>query len=582
MNLHRPEPVGSPSLCTLSRLLVAMLGAASLAAPAQAQTPPDAGSLLRQQPRPPATEPSRAQPPAPSATPDLQPEGGPRVFINAFRIRGAVRFSEAELQAQLRDLAGKELSFRQLEGAAATLSRYYAQRGYVARVFAPPQEIQDGVLTLQVIEGRRGGVRVNTADARIDGARVAGFIDHRLARGETFDLHRLGEALNVLNEQPGLAVRSALAPGQAETEVDINVTATAKPWLAGQVNASNQGSTSTGEAQLSGILALNNVTGHLDALALTTNLAEGSAFGRLDYGIAVGNSGLRVGVNASQMHYRVVQAALAALESHGDASTAGLVASLPLARRQGLSLGVLATVDAKHLVDHTVAGETSRRHVNVAVLALEGQLEGAERGLPAPGVLQFSLGLTSGDSDQANAGALAADAAARQVQGRFNKLSYSLAYLQPLGVAWRVNAALRGQAADKNLDSTERFSLGGPNGVRGYPVGEGTGDQGWTFSADLKRRLSETVEAGVFADHGRIQLNHRTWTGWNAGSPALQNHYGLSAAGLTVVWRVAPQAALSTTVARALGGNPGADASGNNADGAARSTRTWINLNTTF
>ena len=50
------------------------------------------------------------------------------------------------------------------------------------------------------------------------------------------------------------------------------------------------------------------------------------------------------------------------------------------------------------------------------------------------------------------------------MQGRFNKLGASLAYLQPLGGAWRASAALRGQLADKNLDSTERFSLGGPNG----------------------------------------------------------------------------------------------------------------------
>lgn len=582
MNLHRPDPVGSPTLCTLSRLLLATIGAASLATSVQAQTPPDAGSLLRQQPRPPAAEPARTPLPEPAAAASQAPESGPRVLISSFRIRGAQLISEAELQAQLRDLAGKELSFRQLEGAAATLSSHYARRGYLARVFAPPQEIQDGVLTLQVIEGRRGGVRVNTTDAGIDAARVAGFIDHRLGRGETFDLHRLGEALNVLNEQPGLAVRSALAAGQAEAEVDVTVTATAKPRLTGQVNVSNQGSTSTGEAQLGGSLVLNNLSGRLDAAAVTANLSEGSAFGRLDYGIAVGHSGLRVGVSASQMHYRVVQAALAALESRGDASTAGVVASLPLARRQGLSLGLLFTADSKRLVDRTVVGETSRRRVNVASLTLDGQLDGAERELAAPGVLQFGLGLTTGDSDQANAGALAADAAARQVQGRFNKLGASLAYLQPLGGAWRASAALRGQLADKNLDSTERFSLGGPNGVRAYPVGEATGDQGWTFSADLVRQLNDATELGVFVDHGRIQLNHQTWTGWNAGQPALDNRYALSAAGLTAVWRPTPQATLKVTVARALGRNPGADASGNNADGAAGRTRAWINLNAAF
>ena len=42
------------------------------------------------------------------------------------------------------------------------------------------------------------------------------------------------------------------------------------------------------------------------------------------------------------------------------------------------------------------------------------------------------------------------------------------------------------QLANKNLDSSEKFTLGGIGGVRAYPSGEASGDEGRKISFDLK------------------------------------------------------------------------------------------------
>ena len=47
-------------------------------------------------------------------------------------------------------------------------------------------------------------------------------------------------------------------------------------------------------------------------------------------------------------------------------------------------------------------------------------------------------------------------------------------------------SATAGQLADKNLDTAEKFYLGGPGGVRAYPQGEATGDQGYRLSGELR------------------------------------------------------------------------------------------------
>lgn len=561
-------------------LILSTLGTLALSLPLQAQTAPDAGSLLRQQPRPPAVTPAQPQQIVPAAPAAQQPDAGPRVLVQGFRIQGAVLISEAELAAQLQGVVGKELSLRQLKAVSAVLTAYYAQRGYLARVFVPPQDVKDGIVTLQVIEGRRGNVRVTPQGELIDADRVAGFIDYRLARGEAFDLVRLGEALNILNEQPGLEARATLAPGQGEAEIDLAVAATAKPVNTGFLGLNNHGSLATGEAQASAGLALHNTSGHFDTLSLLLNGSEGTSYGRVDYSQAVGHSGLRLGANASHLHYRIVQASLSALKSNGSAITTGLSASYPLARRTDLSLSLQANYDEKRLVDQTVAGETGNRRVSVTGLGLSGYVVGGS--LLPDGITSFGLGYVAGESDQRNAAALASDEASRQVQGSFSKLSYNLGYLQPLAEAWRFNATLRGQIASKNLDSSERFSLGGPSGVRAYAIGEATGDEGWLLSLNLSRQLQEALSASVFVDTGSVKLNRNTWAGWNAGNPGLDNSYGLSAIGAGLDWRINAQALLSASVATAVGDNPARDASGNNIDGKDNRTRAWVSLNAQF
>jgi outer membrane protein assembly factor BamA len=68
--------------------------------------------------------------------------------------------------------------------------------------------------------------------------------------------------------------------------------------------------------------------------------------------------------------------------------------------------------------------------------------------------------------------------------------------------------SLNGQAANKNLNSSERFSLGGANGVRVYPRGEVSGDQGFLVSAELHWALpGYGWQLATFFDAGRVIIS---------------------------------------------------------------------------
>lgn len=579
--MRTPRKFVGPSRLSGRALAFALVGSllALCCGVLQAQQPPDAGGLLRDQPKPPPVVAPQPVPAAPAAAP-APADGGPKVVVKSFRIVGASLIPDAELAEQLKDFVGQELTLAQLQRAAPTLVGYYARKGYLARVILPPQEIKDGIVVINVIEGRRGSLRIDRKDgARVDAARVQGFVERRLGAGEAMNIADLEEALNILNDQPGVTARSTVAPGSAERSVDVVVSVEDKPLVNIAVGADNRGAKASGTQQLSGYLGLANPTGLFDAASVLVNATRGTSFGRLDYSLAAGNSGLRLGVNASALDYDLVQAEFRALQANGTARTAGLSAAYPLLRQAEHSLSLGVSLDAKRLRDLTIAGETSNRRVRVAGIGLSGFTNDAAFG---GGTMQYEASVSAGKTEQRNAAALAADLATRQVEGSYSKFNYGLRRLQSLGGDWNFSAALRGQSASKNLDSTERFVLGGPFAVRAYPVGEAAADEGWLLSLALGWRASEELAASFFVDTGGVTLNDKLWANWNAANPRLPNSYQLSGAGIGLDWRFATQGVASFVIARPLGSNPGRDANDRNVDGGTNGTRGWISINLQF
>ena len=136
---------------------------------------------------------------------------------------------------------------------------------------------------------------------------------------------KLGEVLNVLNKQPGLAVTSALSPGKGEGDINVKVNVTERPLIVYNVNVSNYGALSTGDLQSSASVTLNNPGGRLDSASVLASLSGGTDYVRGEYTVAVGDRGLRVGVNASNLRYHLIQSNFSALNATGTADTVGIV-----------------------------------------------------------------------------------------------------------------------------------------------------------------------------------------------------------------------------------------------------------------
>jgi hemolysin activation/secretion protein len=104
----------------------------------------------------------------------------------------------------------------------------------------------------------------------------------------------------------------------------------------------------------------------------------------------------------------------------------------------------------------------------------------------------------------------------RATQGRYLKLSLQASRLQALpalGAGWSVYGGLSAQWADRNLDASEKFALGGAQAVRAYAPGEGAADAGVITTLELRRPIGARWSVFGLVDAGRAHLQMRPAAG---------------------------------------------------------------------
>jgi len=161
--------------------------------------------------------------------------------------------------------------------------------------------------------------------------------------------------------------------------------------------------------------------------------------------------------------------------------------------------------------------------------------------------------------------------------GTYNKTSLSVFRLQSLFDNTNLTLNYNQQFAFDNLDGGEKFSLGGPAGVRAYPGGEGSGDEGHVLQVDIKHNLFEqsmigAIQASVFYDYGHIKNWHKSPTGPLYG---INKKYDLQGWGLGLEASEPGVYQVSALWADKIGSNDGSS-NGQDSNGTDKSSRFWV------
>ncbi len=493
-----------------------------------AQTPPpprpDSGQILQELERDPAQR--RPQAPVPASPDvavrdaDLTPESTAlsqtRIDVRGYQLSGNTVFPDETLLALISQQIGS-MTLSQLEQVAMRITRHYRDRGYmVARAYLPYQEIRSGIVRFDILEGRFGEVRVrnasNLSEHRLRGTLERSACDGTCAGGLIREAP-LERGMLRLADLPGIRVRGELQPGRdvGSSDVVLNVEPTRR--FRGSIDATNHGGRYVGRERATLTAAYANPFGIGDQANFQGAYSAGSTYASLGYDAPINYRGTRAFVSVYRMDYELRED-FAALGAEGDTLGGEVGLAHSLFRDSRRSLGARVTYAYKSIEDDvTAAAITNERVATTYTATLDGALNDAWLGRLA--INRLSLGYTAGELEIREPLSAAIDAATVRTDGHFDKISYWLSRSQQLTDRWSLYVKATGQIADRNLDSSEKFYLGGPNAVRAYAVGEAAGDRGYLASAEVRRvffgPFGGTTELIAFYDRGRVRADARPW-----------------------------------------------------------------------
>lgn len=557
---------------TLAALGLPLVASFALAAP------PDAGSLLREELR--RDEPTLpAMPPKPTTAETTKPEAdaGLKIAVTAFKIVGLTALPEVEAQAFLADHLHQSMTLNALHRVAAKFEQWLRNKGlFAARAYIPPQDIQNGVVEIRVIEGRVEGIDIKRApDMRLSEDMLRATLSGVLPPGSALELTQLERGLLLLNDLPVTSARAVLTPGKELGTSRVLIEAAQGAVVSGNVELDNTGSRFTGENRLSAMLSINDAWGLGDQWSLRAAHSQGSDFFRLGWTVPIGTEGWKAGVSVINSRYALCcESSVGNLDSNGEASAYSAFVSYPVIRTRLSNLSVSTSMAQREFVNRSLGATTSDKKSNSLTLGLSGDWSDME-GLGA--YHTWSVQWVNGNVDlSGHAANKTQDATTARSNGGFDKWVGQISRLQRLSEVSAVYIAVSGQMARKNLDSSEKFGLGGLQGVRAYPTGEASGDEGWLLTAEWRRELNRQWRAALFLDYGEVTLHRSPWANWNAATPNTPNRYALSGVGASLVFTPTRDSRITATLASRLGQNPARDTTGRDSDNRPARIKLWL------
>ena len=208
----------------------------------------------------------------------VEAQGVPCIKVEQVELKGVHLLDEAKLQQELAPQLGC-LELEGLDGMLQTVTLAYVDAGYTAaRAYLPEQDIGDGELTVEVVEGELAGIEM----------RASGSAPRTVAQMAFPGM--VGRPLHIRDIEQGLDQINRLQSFKAVTELDAGAVAgetvlkvdmqSGRPFSLG-VTADNRGATATGDRTFGINLGLDNPLGLADHWSISV---KRTGKGRVDFG----------------------------------------------------------------------------------------------------------------------------------------------------------------------------------------------------------------------------------------------------------------------------------------------------------
>jgi hemolysin activation/secretion protein len=312
-------------------------------------------------------------------------------------------------------------------------------------------------------------------------------------------------------------------------------------------------------------LSFNNLSGHFDSFSLITMRSEGINYLRSEVNIPISNNGLRIGAYNSLLNYRVVSPEFWDANSMGVAKVQGINFNYPILRSFTDNLSSNSYIEKKTFENKLNGSLESNYKSYILSAGLLGNTSDNWGGINS-GNISWVIGQLNLDGSPSKS----RDASGLNTAGVFKKFRYSFNRQQSISSLWSTSLSINGQLANKNLDSSEKFMLGGDTGVRAYPSSEGLGAQGRVINFEMRWKATSSSTLIGFYDWGKITMLRD-----HASATAL-NTYTLKGIGIGLNSQLDNGGRIKLSWSYRIGNNPNPSSLGQDQDGSLQKNRVWL------
>lgn len=442
---------------------------------------------------------SQSRPPVKLPTVDRPSTGGDaklQFVLRGISVIGAHAVSRERIAAVYQPYLARKVSQADLAAIAGAISDLYREAGFhLSRAIVPPQDIVDGRVRIQVIEGA-----IVQAELKGDGAEQFGvrpMLGPVLAE-QPSRLATLERQLFLINGRPGVRITDTALEEIGGTTCRFRLTIYLKTWhVFSSFALDNLGSSSVGPWQTYATAAFNSYLAPGDALAVNMSTIANDprelGFARLSYDAPIGVDGVRLG--ASVLYSAVRPGDARRLDSDITTTEAFEVraSTVPfLSQSSGLTLTVAGSFS--NVSEHDIYGPWYNDHIRTASLTADYRLQDRFGGTNLV-TLTYRQGL-----DVFGASHFDDDLLSRHgASSNFSMLNFWFTRYQTLSGAWSLKLSAASQTASRPLFTSQQFYLGGAAFGRGYGAAEISGDN--ALAGSLELRFDQ-------------KLNFRYWTGY--------------------------------------------------------------------
>jgi hemolysin activation/secretion protein len=432
------------------------------------------------------------------------------ITVTQFEVVGSTVFSQKKLADVLKEFTGKPISFAELLQAQEAISKLYIDNGYITSgAFIPPQELQNGIVKIEVIEGEVESIN-------IDGLKKLrpSYVRSRLALAAKtpLDQNRLLQALQMLQLDPLIGNISAelgagSRPGISVLEIKVRE---ADPFSA-QLSIDNERSPSVGSVRRQLQIFHNNLLGFGDRFHAGYINTDGSnSLDDLSYTFPINAANGTIGFSYGRTSTNIVETPFNVLDIQSASRNYQLTYRQPLYQtpNEEFALGLTASRQESEtsLLNEPYPlslGANDRGETRISAVRFFQEYTQRNNVQVFAVRSQFNFGL---DAFNATINNTAPDSQFVTWRGQTQ-------YLRLLTPDTTLLLRSDIQLSDRPLVALEQFSAGGQQSVRGYRQDYLLADNGLFASAEIRTSIlripkwQTNLQLAPFFDLGTVWNN---------------------------------------------------------------------------